>query len=202
MTGPIQYHQAQDGSWTVTGLDANVCNVEMIQGDEPAFDWLAALDIPKDRDKISAMAVPSGLSQRWLRCIVCDESVTRMMGSFRYQPTRMTFRPSGQLLTLGHLGFAIGIVHWMQLCEPGHVEGVEGAYIMALAELYSSPLADAAWRGIQEQIFQHVCAVVLRPSAEPAGTGEVIEVALTDRPGCPGAKILKTWDYSKLTRLE
>lgn len=194
MTSPIQLRQGNDSTWTVNGLDASRAQVETMQDDEPPFDWLAALEIPKDWHKISAMAVPSGLSQRWLRFVVCDESVTRLPGAYRFQPPRLTFKPSGQLLTLSHLGFAIGVTQYMNHGTPGEVEHVEGAYILGVAELFSSLLADAAWRGLQEEIFQFVSPVVVRQASEPAGTGEILEVGITDRPCCPGARILKAWD--------
>jgi hypothetical protein len=196
MTGPIQYQRAQDGSWQVSGLDGvSISKVEIFDDTEPVFDWLQALGIEKDREKISQMAVPAGFSSRFLRVIVCDESPTKL--GFKFQPPQLFVRERPPL-TLGHIGYAVGEVQWLQLGGLDEAVDVEGDYIWGIAQLFDSALADAAWRGIQGKIFQHVCAVVLRPSSEPAGTGEIVEVALTDRPGSPGARILEKWQLPPL----
>jgi hypothetical protein len=72
---------------------------------------------------------------------------------------------------------------------------VEGDCIIAQAQLFDSLLAEKAFEGLQRGIFTHVCPLILRKPDEPLGTGQLVEVSLTtdDYPGCPGARILKTW---------
>ena len=191
---PIQYTQGENGTWAVSVPGIAVTAVETVVDDEPVFDWLAVLDIPKDWDKIAAMAVPNGDAPCWIRFIACDESITKLTGAVHLQPARMTFKPSGQLLTLAHLGYAIGICRELRFGLPNEVTNVEGSFIMGEAQLYKSSLADAAWRGIKEGIFQHVSAIVVRPSNEPPGVGCLVEIGVVDRPGCQNARILKAWE--------
>ncbi|MEP6890612.1 MAG: hypothetical protein ABI955_07960 [Nitrospirota bacterium] len=75
-------------------------------------------------------------------------------------------------------------------------ELVEGDCVVGQAELYDSPLADIAWRGLERKIFSHVCAVVSQTPEDPFGTGDLVEIALVSEPeaACPGARVLKTWE--------
>ena len=63
------------------------------------------------------------------------------------------------------------------------------------AQLYDSPLADIAWRGLQQGIFSHTCAVLAQEPDESDGTGSLAEIALVSEAeaACPGVRILKTW---------
>lgn len=197
-TKSLQFTQNASGDWSVEGMPGTPTLA--IEETRPVRDWLAELDIPKDWAKIEAMAQPRGLSARHLRFIVADESPTLLPGAIRLQPKQYLFHHNGQMLTMAHLGFAIGILDRVWLAEPGEVASceVEGSAILGEATLYDSALADAAWRGIQQGIFGHACGVVkfmrlTRPSGFVWKKDLLMEVAITDLPGCLNAKILKGW---------
>lgn len=211
---PIQLEQRQAGGWGLAGMPDAV--MEMVEDDEPVRDWLAELGLPKDWDALERLAQPQGLSARRFRCIVADESPTTFPGGFRLQPAKIWWRDR-LLLTLAHLGFFVGAVEWIYhglpraaladqdlmgvlrpgaklFLEPDEPEP-EGLFIVAQMCLYDSKLADAAWVGIRRGVFGHVCAVLMRvPATAEPGTGELVEIAIGDRPGCPGARILRFWE--------
>lgn len=200
-TRGLQYVQDTQGGWGVQ--QAPNTPTFTVQDSEPVRDWLAELDLPKDWAKLEAMAQPRGMSTRRLRFILVDESLTTMPRVPRFKPQQWVFFPGESYrFTLAHLGFVIGSVDTIWRAKPGELEPgtVEGAAILAEALLYQSPLADAAWRGIQLGIFGHACGVVHMWRAPlPDGSGEfakdeLLEVALIDRPGCQNAKILRTWE--------
>lgn len=197
MKAPTQIEMQPHGVYTASVLGVPVSNVEIVPDDGVVFDWLEALDIPKDWERIAAMAVPHGMSQRRLQYIACDHSVTKLQGKYRFQPERIAFIRDGLPLTLGHLGYVIGACELLHRGDPREIADtsaqVEGTFILGEARLFNSDLAAAAWRGIQEGIFKFVSIVVARPSEEAAGGGEIIEIGVTDSPGCHNAKILKTW---------
>lgn len=64
------------------------------------------------------------------------------------------------------------------------------------AELYDSQLAAVAWRGLEQGIFSHSCAVVSQRPENADGTGDLIEVALVSEAeaACPGARVLRHWE--------
>lgn len=80
----------------------------------------------------------------------------------------------------------------MQIDVPPEVEG--DAFI-AQARLFDSQVVGKAWDALQRGIFTHVCPLIFRKPDEPACTGQLVEVSLTtsDIPGCPRARVLKTW---------
>ncbi|HSL05661.1 MAG TPA: hypothetical protein VK901_19225 [Nitrospiraceae bacterium] len=47
----------------------------------------------------------------------------------------------------------------------------EGQWILSEAELFDSALADAAWQGMQEQVFSHTCPCLLTKPGEAIGEG-------------------------------
>ena len=195
---PLQLRQQADGAWTV-GLEG-VTRVDTIDEQEPPRDWLAELDLPKDWSKLEAMARPRGLSARRVRCIIGDESPTCFPGAWRYRPQAWTYADDLNV-TLGHLSFIVGRVEHVYpgsrdqwAAEKQKVDGATGEFVIGEVRLYDSDLADAAWEGIRQGIFGHVCAILVRSTTAPLGTGELLEVALTDRPACPGARILETWE--------
>jgi len=198
MKSPVQVELQPNGAHKASLLGLPVSNIEIVPDDGVVFDWLEALSIPKDWDRIAAMAVPHGMSPRRLQYIACDHSETTLQGKFKFQPERITFVPNGLPLTLGHLGYVIGACELLHRGDPREIAGtsaqVEGAFIVGEARLFNSDLAAAAWRGIQEGIFKFVSMIVIRPSQEAAGGGEIIEIGVTDSPGCHNAKILKAWE--------
>lgn len=161
----------------------------------PIRDWLAELDIPKDWDKIEAMARPRGFGWRRLTFIIADESPLHFPGQPRLRPGTWTFRESGQMLILAHLQFAVGVLQRVWLAQPGEVTDVEGQAILGEAALYNSPLAEATWLGIQRGIFTGVSPIVIRNLTDPFGGGELLEVGIGDNHIGPKAKLLRTWDW-------
>ncbi len=163
----------------------------------PVRNWLSELDLPLDWDALEILARPRGLSPRYFRCVVSDESLMRGFPvPWRNRLGEWKVRLGGQPLTLAHLGYAIGVMELLWFGRPGEAEPVEGLFLMGQARLYESPLADAAWRGIQQGIFGAVCAVVVRPIEIELGGGELVEVALgeLDQVGCVNARILEAWE--------
>lgn len=205
----IQILRQQDGSMRIKDLPH--VNVETIQeqGAVTGRNWQAELGLPTYHEEWEAMARIRGLSSRHIRFVLMDESITRLPGNPRLQPQQITLPPSASCsLELGHTGFVVGAVYTFLLgfdelrtqipsmfgFEPPN--GLEGDYIIGQAQLFDSLLADKAWEGLQRGIFTHTCPLLFRHTEEPAGTGKLVEVALTpgDYPGCPGAGVLKIWD--------
>ena len=139
------------------------------------------------------MARPSGMASWRLRFVIADEGPTCMAGGLRNQPQRWVYRKAGLLFTLSHTGLVIGIMEDIYDGRPGEVPGTEGHCLIGVARLYNSLLAGAAWRGIERGIFHSVCAVVLLPDPSEPGKGELLEIALADRPGIKNARILDRW---------
>ncbi len=178
----------------VTLPDGSTSQEELIQYDGPRIDWCAELGIPymDEPDKLAAMAQARGFGPHGFECVLLDESPTRFASGYRHRIREIAFRRDGSyLLTLSHTGFAIGAVWNIRLGTPGEIDGVEGDYLMALARLYDSVLAARAWQGLVLGIFTTACAVIARPRTAPAGSGELLEVALGDVGGCPNARITK-----------
>ncbi|WP_447979029.1 hypothetical protein [Candidatus Nitrospira bockiana] len=209
---PIQLQQHPDGTCTVAGMPG--ITVEVNQDPEPVRDWVSELQLPADlgdysspelRRRYEPLARPRGLSNRRLWLIVVDETPPRIPAA-RQHPHQLSFALGGQLLTLEHLGFAIGVCEDIVPGVPSSDEWYEhaaaiqrvpeavGAFIVGTARLYNSALADAAWLGLERGIFGHVCPVIFRATGEPAGTGELVEIALTHRPVFPGSRVLKWWE--------
>lgn len=197
MNGRSQLQFSADGTATLGGVHFG-CPSDTFEDPEPPFDWLQALDLPKDWEQLDRLSEYQGFSDRFLRCIIADESPTRFPGSPRLCPQsyRLPDQPVG--LTLAHLGYNIGVVWAMELKAPHEVPETEGHCLLGSVRFLDSELADAAWQGIQRGIFRHVCGVLKRQGEEPFGSGELLEVALIDRPGCPGARILASWDNAAL----
>ncbi len=133
-----------------------------------------------------------------------------LLGIFPLQPTRIRFQPGRYLFTLGHTGFVIGDCYVLTLLLkdsvgrallpttldlPDFEDLVEGDCIIGQALLYDSALADIAWRGLQQDIFSHACAVLLQEPDDPDGASGLAEIALVSEveAGCPGARVLKSW---------
>ncbi|HSL03726.1 MAG TPA: hypothetical protein VK901_09335 [Nitrospiraceae bacterium] len=205
---PIQYVHQPDGRITLEGLPNVAVQVIAEQGAVQGRDWQRELGLPTYHEEWEAMARPRSLtSGRTIRFVLMDESQTRFPGHPRLQPHRVMLPyPMRCPLTLSHTGFVVGTVYsFLLISEQDHEalkrmaidlpDFTEGQWILSEAELFSSALADKAWQGLQEQIFSHTCPVLLAKPGEPIGAGELIEVALTpgDYPGCPGARVLKTW---------
>lgn len=168
--------------------------MDIVPQDGPVRDWLQELGLPKDWEQLDQLAKPRGFADRFARIIVVDESPTRFPGAWRFRPSEIVFQPGGYLFTLGHLGLVIGKCVFLHVNPAGAVPEADGMCLTATVRFYDSDLAMAAWRGIASNIFAHVSAIVVRPPDVPAGGGELMEIGLVDSPGCPGARILKTWE--------
>ena len=201
-----QYLHAPDGTITVEGLPGVTCEVIEEQGRVTGRDIEAELGLPKYFEEWEELAKPRGLSRRQLQFILMDEAETRLPGHYRFQPQRVMLPPTCHL-EFGHRGFIVGIVSTFllgfdelraqipALFDVELPKELESDYIVGQATLLDSPLADKAWDAIQLGIFTHVCPLILRAPGEPTGTEQLVEVSLTtgDYPGCPGARIMKTW---------
>ena len=197
MSLPTKTHlrpqQDATGAWHVPGL-GSLGEMHTIEEDGLPRDWLEDLNLPRNWDDLELLATADAFSSRWVRFILFDESVTRFQGRFRMQPRRIGHMTDGIPLTLGHLALVVGECRNVRLARPGEIPDVEGYALIGEAQFYESALALAAWVGIQRKIFGHVCAVVLKTPDMVVGTGGVGEVAVVDVPGCPGARILETWE--------
>lgn len=203
----IQYAQQPDGSMTLKGLPHVTLETIEQQGSVTGRDWQGELGLPTYYEEWEAMAaLRSNESRRGLRFVLMDESPTRLAGNPRLQPQRVTLSTTCQL-ELGHTGFVIGIVHRFvlgfdelrsQIPTMFGIEipaDLEGDFIIGTALLFDSPLAEKAWEGLQRGIFTHVCPALLRPTSEPPGTGQLVQVSLVpgDYPGCPNARVIGGW---------
>jgi hypothetical protein len=189
----------------VTMPDGSSSIQELIPYDGPRVDWCAELGIPymDEPEKLETMATARGFSARGFSCILLDESPTRFPGAWRHRVREITYRAGDHyLLTLSHTGLVIGSVGNIRLGVPGEVDGVEGDFLMAQARLYDSALADRAWNGIMLSLFAMVCPIIARTPTAPVGTGELVEVALGDVGGCPGARITKLLKDTSFGTLE
>ena len=206
---PIQYVQQPDGRIALEGLPNVTAQAIKEQGTVQGRDWQQELGLPHFYEDWEIMARPRGLtSGRRIRFVLMDESRTKFPGHPRLQPQHVQIPyPMRCPLTISHTGFVVGTVNSFLLIAQEDREALkglgieppdftEGQWILSEAELFDSPLADTAWQGLQKQIFTHTCPVLFAKPDTAMGAGELIEVALTpgDYPGCPGARILKTWE--------
>ena len=136
-----------------------------------------------------------------MRFILADQSPTKHAGHLSLQPGRIRFPLLARYpLILGHRQWVIGECSLLMLHskEAGvNVPSfVEGDCVIGIAELYDTPLADIAWRGLARNIFTHTCVVLAQRPEDPAGAGDLVEIALVSEAeaACPGARVLKTWE--------
>lgn len=192
-TGKSRLQYTAEGSVTLDGAPFGG-PVDVCEDPDPPFDWLAALELPKDWALLDRLSEYQSFSDRFVRFVLADESPTRFPGAPRLRPRAYRYHPHGMVhLTLEHIGYNIGAVWSIEPGLPDEVPNADGYFLVGSARLYDSALADAAWRGIHSGIFGHVCAVLGRAPQDLFGSGAVLEVAVINRPGCPGARILKTW---------
>jgi len=174
---------------------------DVIEDPDPIIDWQAELGLPHDLEELAVLARPRGLSSRRLRAVCGDESVTRRSAGRPLRPQEWLYRFSGTPFSMEHLGLIIGVCYRMENFPNDPVvrsimmdlPEAAGNFLVVEVQLYDSMLAEAAWLGIQRRRFTHVCPVLLRPLDAPPDSGELVEVCLTHRPVCPGARILKHW---------
>jgi hypothetical protein len=148
------------------------------------------------------MAKASRLSRRFVQFVACDQSRTKFMEHWRWQPASIRFDPGYYHVTQGHSTYVIGRCYALTRHPKEPARGsvtlpnfIEGECVIGYAVHYGSPLADVAWRGLQHGIFSHACAVVAQQPDDPDGVGDLKELALVSEveAGCPGARFLKMW---------
>lgn len=207
-----QFAKKQDGTMALRNFPQVV--VEAVEEDGPPRNWLSELDLPLNHVDLEILSRPRGLSARRLSFILLDETPTRFPGHPRLNPEKIGLPPSVQL-ELGHIGYAIGTVDYFvpllqsrklsSSDEPVLLQGIgplstqfspEGSFIVACARLFDSPLAEAAWLGVEKGVFTHACPIIYRRPDEPADGGTLIQVSLVcgDFPGCLNARILRRWE--------
>lgn len=192
---PITIDVQPNGGVSVYGPDGgHAASVDVVQESGPVRDWMKELCLPKDWGALDVLARPDGFSSRMIQFVLIDQSPTRYPGGWCFEPQRWTYDPYGQLLTLGHLGLVIGACEHIRAGHRDEAPHAQGHFLIGQARLYNSKLARAAWLGILDGIFPYVSAIVARPADEPPGGGRMLEVGITDDPGCLGARVLKTWE--------
>lgn len=203
-----QFEHHPDGTITLKGRPGVKLDLVEQQGLATARAIEKELGLPQYFEEWEQFAQPVGMSRRYLRCVVADQSVTTIKGISRLQPRNITFSShSPCFLEFGHRGFLIGAVTFVALCPADAREDVkalgfhipeeaEGDCLIATGQLFDSPLAAKAWEALQRGIFTHACPLLFRKLNEPLGSGQLVEVSLTtnDFPGCRNATILKTWE--------
>lgn len=209
----IQFTQQPGGVMGLKNLPNITLEAIQDQGTVTGRDWPSELSLPTYYEDWELLSRIRGVSPRHVRFVLMDESPTRLPGNPRLQPQKVTLpMPQTCALELGHTGFLIGVVYAYIVgfdelrTEVPSMLGIElpmeldGDYIIGQAQLFDSPLADAAWLGLQRNIFTHVCPNIFRPTGAEPGTGTLVQVTLTpgDYPGCPNARVLNTWVNSQL----
>lgn len=210
----FQFEQRQDGKMGIKGHPSVILETVEGQGRVTGRDWQSELFLPKYREDWEALARPRGLSARRVSFVLMDEAPTNQKGHPRLRP-EMIELPTSCQFELGHTGFVVGIVNYfvpllrsqklsrsdepmlLPSSEPLSLPFTpEGSFVIAYAQLYDSPLAEAAWLGITRGIFSHACPVIFKPFGAPASTGTLLQVSLVpgDFPGCPNARILRQWE--------
>ena len=155
---------------------------------------------PRTKSNGTPWRYATGLSGRFVRFVVADQSPTKQVGHYPLRPAQIRLQPAKYPLTWGHRGYVIGLCFPVVLHpKEAHVnrpEFVEGDCIIGVAELFDSKLADLAWEGLARKIFTHSCAVFSQRPEDPDGAGELVEIALVSEgeAACHGARVLKTWE--------
>jgi hypothetical protein len=205
MKSLFQYQHQADGKISLAGFPGVKLAMVEEQGRVRGRDWQTELSLPTYAEEWEQMAEVVGMSNRSVRFILMDQSESRLPGHPRLNPQAVTL-PKTCPLEVGHTGFVVGFVHGFITAFDEMRELVpqlydieipdpkpEGDYIVGTARLYDSQLADAAWRGIKQGIFSHMCPMIFAPAESP-DMQRLAQVSLAcgDYPGCPGARILKT----------
>lgn len=198
---PLQFHHLADGQVKLVGRPDVVLKVHEAQANTGFPDWERQLGLPTYQEEWDALAIAQGLSCRFVQFVLCDQSPTKHVGHYPLQPARIRLQPARYLFTLGHTGYVIGscfpvMLLPKDLARVNLPDFVEGDCLVGTAELYASALATIAWRGLEQKIFSHTCAVLAQHPEDPAGAGDLVEIALVSEAeaACPGARVLKWWE--------
>lgn len=203
-----QFQHNEDGTISIKGQPGIV--VEAIAEQDLALATAHALQLenvlglPHYREDWERFAAYTGMSSRMVKFVLVDESISRLVGSPRYQPRNITW-PASCALEFGHRGFLVGMLTSITQCFDLPAEAlktlgidvpIEGACLIGEAQLFNSRLADKAWEAMQRGLFTHVCPLLFRQPQEPLGGGTLVEVSLVsgDYPGCRNARIVKAWE--------
>jgi hypothetical protein len=201
---PIQFLQQPDGSMSLKGLPNITIDPVEGQGTELGRNWQSELGCPIYYEEWEELARVEGLSDHRVAFILMDEAPMRRPGAPRLCPPQVTL-PQAVPFELGHSGFVVGVCFaWVRsegedrtamsdLLGMDMPNELEGEYIVGVAQLFKSELAERAWVGLEQNIFTHVCPNILQPTGASPGTGSLVQVTLTpgDYPGCPHARILR-----------
>ena len=200
----IQFEHRPDGTVGLVGRPDVVLQVHEDQAHADFPAWETELRLPRFEEQWNAMAEGTGvvsLSFRFIRFILADQSPTKHAGHRPLQPGGIRFPLLACYpLILGHRQYVIGQCSLLMLHSKGTGVNVpsfvEGDCVIGTAELYNTPLADIAWRGLERNIFTHTCAVLNQKPEDLFGAGDLLEIALVSEAeaACPGAQILKTWE--------
>jgi hypothetical protein len=200
----IQFEHRPDGTVGLVGRPDVVLRVHQDQAHADFPAWERELGLPQYQEQWDALAEGTGvinLSCRFMRFILADESPTKHAGNQPLQPAHIRFDPTARYpLILGHRQYVIGACSLLMLHPKESREDVpdfvKGDCVGGIAELYDTPLADIAWRGLERNIFSHMCAVLNQKPEDPDGAGDLVEIALVSEAeaACPGARVLKTWE--------
>jgi hypothetical protein len=196
----IQFEHRADGSVGVAGRPDVVLKVPEGQAQVTEPEYERRLGLPTYEEQWDALAIAQGLSGRFVKFILADQSPTKQVGHYPLQPALIRLQPAKYPLTWSHRGYVIGFCFPVLLhpkeAGANRPEFVEGDCIIGVAELFDSKLADLAWEGLARKIFSHMCAVLAQRPEDPDGSGELVEIALVSRSeaACPGARVLQVWE--------
>jgi hypothetical protein len=199
---PIQFEHRPDGSVQLAGRPDVTLKTHEQQATATFPDWYRQLGLPTYQEQWDALAVATSLNERFIQFCLCDESPTKHAGNVPLQPALIRVHPVQRYrLILGHTQYVIGEANMVLLIPRSLTQAnrpgfVTGDCLVGTAELYDSKLADLAWRGLQQGIFSHSCAVVAQQPGDPVGAGDLVEIALVSEAeaACPGAKVLRWWE--------
>lgn len=194
MKSLIQFLHQSDGSIVLDGRPDVELQVIEDQGHVVGRNWQDELGLPKYQEEWEALAQVRGMSGRHIRFVLMDESPLRLPGHPRFDPTAVILPDHCCPFELGHSGFVVGVVYGFLVAPVALPFEPTGSYIMGYARLFDSALADAAWEGLCQGIFGHVCENTWR--ADVHEPWRVVQVTLTpgDYAGCPGTKIVTWWE--------
>lgn len=198
---PIQFSHQADGTVQLAGRPDVVLKVHQDQAQAITPAWERTLGLPIYQEEWDALAIAHGLSGRFIQFVLCDESPTKHVGHVPLQPAKIRVHPARYHFTLSHTGYVIGsafpvLLIPKDLAQANRPDFVEGDCLVGTCELYDSPLANLVWRGLEQKIFSHTCAVLSQTAEDPDGCGDLVEIALVSAPeaACRAAKVLRHWE--------
>jgi hypothetical protein len=154
------------------------------------LEWVSpALRLPATWDELDAMSREARRpGRRRVLMTIADESQRPGFPVVRPIDIR---RARGEIpFTVYHF-LVVGTVEDIRLAPPGAF-GATGASVVGIAQLDDSPLADAAWRGIQRGLLPAVSGTFAE-DADDSTRYVLLEVGLAVEGACPGARVLEAY---------